>query len=239
MFCPNCKAEYRPGFTKCSDCGVDLVEHLSSENLDAGGEVATDSEGRELLWSGLSPKLQQAICGALDAAHIAHKETEKGFGLLPTMAQSASFIWVDRRDRPTARSIVDKIFADRDLRDVVGEEAVDEGRMNPFAPSRAAIRGEQAGEDTDSQDALTESDDSNEPTPDDVVEDFDEADATTEVWAGDDEQTADYLELSLNGVGIGCVVSDASGNLRVLVMPESEKRAKEIVREVVEGAPPQ
>ena len=26
MFCPNCRAEYRPGFIRCSDCGVELVE---------------------------------------------------------------------------------------------------------------------------------------------------------------------------------------------------------------------
>jgi hypothetical protein len=25
MFCPECRAEYRPGFTRCSDCDVDLV----------------------------------------------------------------------------------------------------------------------------------------------------------------------------------------------------------------------
>lgn len=28
MFCPECKAEYRIGFTRCSDCDVELVEHL-------------------------------------------------------------------------------------------------------------------------------------------------------------------------------------------------------------------
>ena len=28
MFCPNCKAEYREGFTHCSDCDVDLVASL-------------------------------------------------------------------------------------------------------------------------------------------------------------------------------------------------------------------
>jgi len=28
MFCPKCKAEYRQGFTYCSDCGVTLVERL-------------------------------------------------------------------------------------------------------------------------------------------------------------------------------------------------------------------
>ena len=29
MFCPHCKAEYRPGFTHCSDCDVDLVHDLA------------------------------------------------------------------------------------------------------------------------------------------------------------------------------------------------------------------
>lgn len=28
MYCPKCRAEYRPGFTRCSDCGVDLVNVL-------------------------------------------------------------------------------------------------------------------------------------------------------------------------------------------------------------------
>ena len=31
-FCPNCKCEYRPGFVRCSDCDVELVESLSEEN---------------------------------------------------------------------------------------------------------------------------------------------------------------------------------------------------------------
>ncbi|MCD6311851.1 MAG: DUF2007 domain-containing protein [Elusimicrobia bacterium] len=29
MFCPNCGAEYREGFTRCTDCDIDLVETLS------------------------------------------------------------------------------------------------------------------------------------------------------------------------------------------------------------------
>jgi hypothetical protein len=31
MFCPQCKAEYRGGFTRCSDCDVDLVDQLPVE----------------------------------------------------------------------------------------------------------------------------------------------------------------------------------------------------------------
>ncbi len=31
MFCPNCGAEYREGFTHCPDCDVDLVDKLPEE----------------------------------------------------------------------------------------------------------------------------------------------------------------------------------------------------------------
>ena len=31
MFCPQCGAEFRPGFTRCSDCDVDLVDELPDE----------------------------------------------------------------------------------------------------------------------------------------------------------------------------------------------------------------
>jgi hypothetical protein len=31
MFCPQCKTEYREGFTKCAECQVDLVAELAPE----------------------------------------------------------------------------------------------------------------------------------------------------------------------------------------------------------------
>lgn len=35
MFCPRCGDEYRPGFTRCSDCDVDLVENPPARIEDA------------------------------------------------------------------------------------------------------------------------------------------------------------------------------------------------------------
>ncbi len=34
MFCPKCKAEYREGFLKCTDCDIDLVFELSPEPVE-------------------------------------------------------------------------------------------------------------------------------------------------------------------------------------------------------------
>jgi len=33
MFCPACRDEFRPGFTRCAACGVDLVETLDRAEL--------------------------------------------------------------------------------------------------------------------------------------------------------------------------------------------------------------
>jgi hypothetical protein len=35
MYCPQCKGEYREGFDRCDDCGVDLVDELPSEDHSA------------------------------------------------------------------------------------------------------------------------------------------------------------------------------------------------------------
>ena len=34
MFCPKCKGEYREGFYKCADCGVDLIEGQPPETQE-------------------------------------------------------------------------------------------------------------------------------------------------------------------------------------------------------------
>ncbi len=237
MFCPICKTEYRPGFTKCADCEVALVGHLPAGDRPDEG-VPTDSEGRELLWSGLSARLYAAIRDALDTAGIAHTDVEKEFGVIPTFRESAQLIWIDPRLRDAARSVLHKVLADSDPEDMGQRDSNSDhlAWMDPFNVRREMY----ASQSEPSEPAeLPESGADVEPPPNDAPEDFHPEDATSQVWTGDDMEMAQFLKDSLRGVGIGCVVSEDGGKGRVLVLPADEKRAREIVREVVEGAPPE
>ena len=55
MFCPECKCEYRPGFTRCSDCDVALVPQLP----DA---PAADFEKLKNVWTGKDQERCLELC---------------------------------------------------------------------------------------------------------------------------------------------------------------------------------
>ena len=42
MFCPQCRSEYRAGFTRCADCGVDLVDRLPERRKAAADTGNTE-----------------------------------------------------------------------------------------------------------------------------------------------------------------------------------------------------
>jgi hypothetical protein len=66
MFCPVCKAEYRPGFTKCADCGAELVTELSATDPDSS---------YSLLWKGEDPVLHDSLLDELERAGIGYADT--------------------------------------------------------------------------------------------------------------------------------------------------------------------
>ena len=42
MFCPECRAEYREGFFRCSDCDIPLVDQLPPDRTDRQRGLETD-----------------------------------------------------------------------------------------------------------------------------------------------------------------------------------------------------
>jgi len=243
MFCPECKTEYRPGFTKCADCGTDLVARLPEQEREKTN-LPTDAEGNVLLWSGLAPQLYGVIREGLDAARISHKDVDREFGM-STVSWEALLIWVNPRDLSAGRAIVQKILADPDIADRDDIRIASEAnRVNPFNLGKRVFsiepkrRANPFGP-TETTLFSPEPERPGEPTPDDIVEDFDPDDATADVWSGDDKDLANYVNLALEGVGIGSVVRDDAGKRHVYVLPAQEKHAREIIREILEGTPPQ
>jgi hypothetical protein len=223
MFCPNCKAEYREGFTRCADCDVDLVESLASSPSSSGepgdsGEVV-DLDAPELLWSGVDVGAFEQIRSALDEANIPYNDERLEARLLYRSLGNPLEIWVQRQDRAAARKILTDLFSG------AGEpqqpEAAHAGSPQSFQPP------ENEGWDAEGDEVRGS------------VVDFDPDEAIVEIWAGEAGGMAPILKDCLRENGIGCAIVPGPKGARLRVYPADEVRAREIVREVVEGVPPE
>jgi hypothetical protein len=239
MFCPVCKAEYRQGIRECSDCGVPLVERLPGEDSVS---ASSDSSAMEVLWSGTDPGLAGSLKDALDRADLLHSEDSVKLNFLPAFPGAVLKVMVRSGDREAAQKILQDVVdgAADEAPTTAAELARDASAVNPLTFGRRVFN-----RVPDNRPPLAEGDEScggksaHEPTPNDIVENFDPNQATCEIWTGEDSAMAAYLEDCLNGIGIGCVVKVEGAKSRVRVLPSAEKRAREIVREIVEQSPPE
>lgn len=239
MFCPVCKSEYRDGFTKCSDCGADLVKQL-----------ADDSEAIEPLWAGHDAKVRSAICNKLDAANILHEDDSVESQFMPAFRQSIYRIQIRKKDHEAALKAIRDLYVDQPnvrqspglvldrnsdwLRTAVAQRDI-WGRVIGYDPGSSESESEIA-EDTL---AFSDADKSPEEVPDDQLENFDPEEATSKVWSGADASMAQSINVCLREVGIGCVVNETKGNFNVCVERASEIRAREIIREIIDQTPPE
>src|ERR1700730_14746370 len=72
MFCPECKAEYRAGFTRCADCDVDLLADLSESKPDSG-----DHSNLQEVWTGDDQQGCVATCLTLKEAGIPYEVVQR------------------------------------------------------------------------------------------------------------------------------------------------------------------
>ena len=188
------------------------MDSLPPENLP-NAKSSGDPEAPERIWSGYNRNLRDQIAAALDAADISYTDEAREVSWLPALEQRAPYeIWILRADHDSAVKILSEAFPE-------GAQASDDAEVEDLADS-----GDETAGETPSNDLPPE---------------IQPEDATREIWSGDDEHTAQFLSDCLRGIGIACIVSADDGKARVLVLPETETRAREIVHEVVDGAPPE
>jgi len=240
MFCPVCRAEYLPGPTECSDCQVPLVEALPEEGATPASD-ADDSGASVKLWGGIDPRTFAAIRAALDERHIAHDDVARDSALLSMYSPEPLQIWIQRSDGDAAHKILEDVVGHDEAAGITpdAELARDSTEHNPFRLGGRVFGKVPGLEEPISEEEIASTEQASGPAPDDLVEDFDPAEATCEAWSGGDEQMAQICKECLQNVGIGSVAKEDGGKTRLLVLPSAEQRAREVIREIVEQAPPE
>lgn len=245
MFCPICKYEFRRGFTHCNTCDVDLVETLpAEEEVDhSPPPTAAQMDHPTLLWSGASGGVFTALTTALDDAQIPYNKEELDARLVFTSQHADLEVWVPIANLPQAQPILDAVLANPLTADDVASAVHDDEGGGPGDIN------ELPDENGEGADGIRHESFARELHPED---------ATAEVWSGDNETLADVLKSCLAEIGVNCYMrtpyseeepgADIHTNkpaekptapFAVRVLPEDEDLARQIVREVTDGVPPE
>jgi hypothetical protein len=237
MICPKCRAEYRRGFTECADCGVALVEPAkmleegaaNSENAAAPGDPNEDPFCS--FWKGNDPRIHAELCTVLDEVEVPHKTVFRQDHLF-NLANYASFeVGVPASLFEKAEVAVKEAFEPPDPTESKGGNELLPVRLIPEMPERIRKL----------PPMLSPPERENLPgpaEPGEAADTFTE-DATAEVWCGEDKYVSEMLLASLHENDIRVRQELISEEARLFVSPEDEERAKEIVREILEGQPPE
>lgn len=241
MICPQCKVEYRPGFTHCVDCDVDLVAELPKNALymrragedgqyQVAGEPGDPNEDPFCsFWKGDDPRVHAELCEVLDEAGIPHNTVYRRDHLFNLRNYAAFEVGVPFSLYERAENVIKEAYGTDEVEDVGAQEV----QLLPDRPSRYIKK---------LPEMLTPPDDENIPGPPSAGENeagWYPEDATVKVWTTEKGEASDFLVAALHENEIRCRVERNGGHAALYVLPEDETRAREIVREVVEGRPPE
>src|SRR6266481_3534337 len=164
-----------------------------------------------LLWAGENPTTHAALLEGLEAAQIPFSEKTLGDDEVAPTADPLPIDWKPRFGFEVAVLSTDLTVA----QDVL-EKLLDEEPEDVEIPAREGV--------ADAEPPL-------------VV--ATETHPTVEVWSGNDDQIAQFLTAAMQENEIPIHIENPGDETRIYVSAANDKRAREIVREVVEGAPPE
>jgi hypothetical protein len=229
MFCPQCNAEYRPGFTRCADCDVELVNEPPHFAL-AGKPPVDPGDPNEdpfcSFWKGQDARVHAELCEVLEQAGISHKTIFRSDHLFNFSNFPAYEIGVPFSLFEKAEKVVQETYGTDDVEDVGAQELA--GLV--IRPSNVPILPEMV--------TLPPQDIPGPPGAGESTEWFPE-DATVSVWSADSLEQSEFLVAALHENGIHCRLDERGTQARLYVLPQDAARAREIIREVVEQMPPE
>lgn len=254
MFCPICKAEYREGFTRCADCEVELVYELPAAAIVPHEAVPPGDPEEDpfcSFWKGDDPRVHAELCGLLGEQGIPYKTIHRHDHLFNINTSSAFELGIPFSLFDRAEAAVKEAYGDDEAMEPVSRLLpVDSGHMpgTRFGPGASGPWAEPVEESSQgfTMPSITEpSADPHEPEnlrvrgADRNSGEDDAGGATTEIWSGDEPETAEFIAASLQINEIQFRRGLDGDKQAIYVFSEDEGRAREIVREVIEGVPPE
>jgi hypothetical protein len=211
MYCPECKAEYRAGFARCTDCGVALQTSVAHERAEAALTASSHPEASAVLWSGQDPVLFSVVLSALDEEGIFYKEFQRR-DYAAALSQPFALGYYGLPHWEVRVCATDLRAAQKIAKDAlcpVSALAVETNWEN-----EADNSGREAGEAAAAPKQMQ--------TP-------------VKIWPGVEAHRAQELSDALFDQGIRCwIISSFPAGEELLVCEEDAERAREIVRGVME-----
>jgi hypothetical protein len=221
MICPQCHSEYPMGYSSCAKCHVALVRELSEERQDeehtpSSREVSGDTFADPFcaFWHGDDARLQSELCAVLDEAKIPYRTVSRTDRLFNIKSEDAFRISVPFSLFEKAELAIKEAFG-------TDEETGAVAVLTLPAPSSWAEFADFSHDDED------------------VADIWYPEDSTVEIWSGGPRGLTEKLSDSLHENRIHWRWMEVEGKAHLFVEPGDEERAREIVREIVEGAPPE
>jgi len=255
MYCPQCKAEYRQGFTRCADCDVELVHEPPPAAQGHGSAGETGSHGEDSddpfcsFWRGDDPRIHAELCELLNEEGIPHKTVRREDHLFNLNSKSGFQIGIPFSKFEKAEAVIKEAYGtEEEQKDVAlllpygkGYSPAVRG-VFPWQPSpKGFARADDGQDEAESLEAPALEEDNAEvesghswagwdPT------DWNPEEATSKVWHGEQSYPGEMIEMALRENQIHTRFEKADEKNAIFVLPEDEVRASEIVREIVEGA---
>jgi len=237
MFCPQCNVEYRPGFTRCSDCEVDLVQdppHFALAGKTPADPVEPGDPSEDpfcSFWKGENARVHAEMCEVLEQAGIPHKTVFRSDHLFNFSRSPAYEIGVPFSRYRLAEAAIQRAFAFEDPEDAARAE------LREVAPGIAA-RLPQAAQEPDAV-GQTEAETRDIPGPPNARAEGDwyPEDATENIWSGEAGDQSEFLIAALHENGINCRLDERGTQAKLYVLLHNAARAKEIIQEIIENEP--